>query len=343
MINIVFCKCGCGQTIEFTQRPKKHGFVGYIKGHNLKDKRLKVEYTQKALPKLRNRKLSEINKRKLLEGRSKVVKPKLEKFCKFCNKVFYVYPSHNYVMFCSRKCRGQWLSKNLCGSKHPNFKGRISKICKVCGKEFIVATYYKNQIYCSTRCRRKQIKFVCLICNKEYFRRAYEKDISKVCSRACLTKFLKGKHLSPDTEFKKGRVLSEEHQKNMIKALHQKPNKLETRIYSVLNIYFPDEWKYVGSGDVILNGLCPDFIHQSKKLIIEVFGDVFHNPDKSFFDIKEYALPEYRIMKFEEWGYKTLILWESYIYQTDETNIVLKITEWLNEPLLTQIPYSEPY
>ncbi len=155
---IQYCNCGCGERLS---KNPEHPFPIYIKGHNFLDKTWRL-------------------------GNPRIRKPKIEKECKYCSKHFYVYPSWNYVMFCSHACSGKWLSENLNGEKHPNFKGRISKICKVCGNEFIVATYYKNQIYCSTRCRRKQIKFVCLICNKEYFRRAYEKDISKVCSRACL-------------------------------------------------------------------------------------------------------------------------------------------------------------
>lgn len=245
-------------------------------------------------------------------------KKKIEKTCLECDKVFYI---HTYrkdgARFCSKKCSNTWHARN----RHKT----VNKLCKGCGKEFEPRRKYTT--YCSKECRKAKIQIVCRICGKVFRVYRYEKH-RKFCSKECMGKSLKGVRLSIRTEFKKGRILSEEHQKKCIKALHQKPNKLEKNINSLLDKYFPNEWKYVGSGEVIINGLCPDFIHNNKKLIIEVFGDRFHDQNKAFFKIGENAKEGYRIKKFAECGYSTLILWESDIKKKTNIELISIIKNW---------------
>lgn len=78
-------------------------------------------------------------------------------------------------------------------------------------------------------------------------------------------------------------------------------NKPERFLLGVLDHLFPGEWKFVGSGEVIIAGKCPDFINvNGQKKIIELFGDFWHRDDD----------PTERIDIFGPYGYKTLVVWE---------------------------------
>jgi len=84
------------------------------------------------------------------------------------------------------------------------------------------------------------------------------------------------------------------------------PNKPETSVLSVLNELYPDEWKFTGDGQVIIDGLNPDFVNTNgKKLIIEVFGDYWHRQG-----VKPYRVNEGRVDVYARYGYRTLIVWE---------------------------------
>lgn len=82
------------------------------------------------------------------------------------------------------------------------------------------------------------------------------------------------------------------------KFSHKYPNSEEQKL-----IRFFNKWnlsfKYVGDGSFKIDGKCPDFINEEKKLIIEFFGELWH---------EETDEPE-RIKFFEQTGWKTLIIW----------------------------------
>lgn len=85
-----------------------------------------------------------------------------------------------------------------------------------------------------------------------------------------------------------------------IKARHVKPNKSELKLQEILNDLFPNQYKYVGSGEFILAGKNPDFINvNGQKKIIELFGEPFHKPKEK----------QQRIDLFARYGYQTLIIW----------------------------------
>jgi len=52
---------------------------------------------------------------------------KIKKNCNFCGKSFYIFPStsinYSWGKFCSKKCMGEWKSKNETGQKNNNWKG----------------------------------------------------------------------------------------------------------------------------------------------------------------------------------------------------------------------------
>lgn len=86
------------------------------------------------------------------------------------------------------------------------------------------------------------------------------------------------------------------------------PNKPETAILSILDSLYPGEWKYVGDGDVVMAGKCPDFINvNGQKKIIELFGDYWHRGQSA----------EDRAAIFEPFGYETLVIWERELKDVD--------------------------
>lgn len=71
-----------------------------------------------------------------------------------------------------------------------------------------------------------------------------------------------------------------------------------------------DGFRYVGDGSLFIGGKSPDYIHDSKRLIIELFGDYWHNPSEV----------EPRLKHFSKFGYKGLIIWE---HELNDLNIIV--------------------
>lgn len=106
--------------------------------------------------------------------------------------------------------------------------------------------------------------------------------------------------------------ISDEHLRNIFRAVNMRPNKKEIFIGEFLcNILLPYniEYKYVGDGELVIHGKCPDFVIIKKdkdsgniygKKLIEFNGDFFHKNDDE----------GHRIFYFRLFGYETLIVCE---------------------------------
>lgn len=111
---------------------------------------------------------------------------------------------------------------------------------------------------------------------------------------------------------------NEEYAKDMRAGL--RPSGPELYIDFLLQNYFPDEWWFVGDGEITISGLCPDFINvNGKKLIIELFGDYWHTRK----GIGHRYTEEGRKEVFAKPGYSTLIIWEHEL--ADESKVIEKI------------------
>jgi len=78
------------------------------------------------------------------------------------------------------------------------------------------------------------------------------------------------------------------------------PNKVEIKVLNWLNEQLGNEWKFVGDGQIIIGGCCPDFINTNgKKLIVEFYGAFFHKPQEEGYKKKIYA----------QFGYDTFAIW----------------------------------
>jgi len=101
---------------------------------------------------------------------------------------------------------------------------------------------------------------------------------------------------------------------SVLKASHIKPNKKEVRLEKLLDRLLPADYKYVGHGEMVIGGKCPDFINiNGQKKIIELFGDYWHKGQD----------PQDRINIFKKYGYDTLVIWEHEL--EDESAVSKKI------------------
>jgi len=105
------------------------------------------------------------------------------------------------------------------------------------------------------------------------------------------------------------------------------PNSLEQKIIKIIeNNNLP--FKYVGDGKVVLGGRCPDFIHtDGQKKIIEAFGDYFHDPDLNE-TVEWERTEEGRKEFFKEFGFDTLVLWQSDLEEMSNKEIANKIRKF---------------
>jgi len=110
---------------------------------------------------------------------------------------------------------------------------------------------------------------------------------------------------------------SKEHLRKWFVSNQIKPNKAEEQLIKL----FKDHglpYKFVGDGQVVLGGKCPDFInYNGGKQIIELFGDYWHEPEEE----------QERKEAFAQFGYETLIIWEHELKY--EENLLRKLKSWI--------------
>ena len=111
----------------------------------------------------------------------------------------------------------------------------------------------------------------------------------------------------------------EERARKVMDACQLKPNKAEFFLDQIIQTLIPNEFRYVGDGEVIIAGKCPDWINcNGKKQIIELFGDYWHRND----DGSE------RIKMFSKFGFSTLIIWEHELESLP--NVITRLVRFIN-------------
>lgn len=94
--------------------------------------------------------------------------------------------------------------------------------------------------------------------------------------------------------------------RKMALAHRRKPNKSELRLDDILKRNFGGEWKYVGDGEVWINGKNPDFINiNGKKKIIELFSVYWHKERARTNDDELDRKTHYK-----KYGFDCLIIWQ---------------------------------
>lgn len=127
----------------------------------------------------------------------------MEKECLNCGITIKVKPSHfERKKYCSRKCKGEYQSKNPIAFQHLSKKTTV--ICSNCGNKLLrkPSSISKNN-FCNQTCRKaylitnrdkinqhlkKQITKSCLVCGKKFNVIESRRETAKYCSKSCLGK-----------------------------------------------------------------------------------------------------------------------------------------------------------
>lgn len=243
---------------------------------------------------------------------------------KGCKKIFK--PKYKNQKYCSHSCS----MENRKGIKRSEeIRIKIKKNRKIykdeirtclnedCLKTFICLPH-SDRKYCSQSCaNKKQIKT-----------KKRNLKISKTMSGRTLSEKHKrnvakskiGKHFSKISKAKKKFWEDPDSRKSQIKSIlkaaFKKFNDTEKKLFKFLQELFPGQFQFVGDGKFVIAGKCPDFVHVSEPLIIELFGDYWHSEEQT--GLRESDHEQERKQIFESEGYKTLIIWEHELENEDQ-------------------------
>jgi len=141
------------------------------------------------------------------------------------------------------------------------------------------------------------------------------------CSYRCLHQWQKDhyerdeKVIAKIKESLRNKWLDNDFALKVVRSWHIKPTIPEKQLSTLFEeLSLP--YRYVGDGQFILGGKCPDFLNTNgQKKLIELFGNFWH----------EAGSEQKRVNYFREYGFSTLIIWEN----------ELKIREALEAKLLS--------
>lgn len=96
----------------------------------------------------------------------------------------------------------------------------------------------------------------------------------------------------------------------------KRPTSLEKKMDEFLQRHFPNQWKYTGNGSFVVGGKNPDFVHTSKKYVILVNGEHWHQ------DIFEEPV---QINHYLQYGYNCIVIWENELKHINTKKLKQKI------------------
>lgn len=218
---------------------------------------------------------------------------------------------------------------------NPSWRGGHYKECAFCGKDFWVNPYREGTAkYCSKECKDKALDIRgeanpnwrgghykrCEYCGNQFWVIPATERKRHYCSQSCKAK-AEGtfRRLNNDPNF----------QQKRLQAAIKQPNRQEEKLKALLDTWFPNEWKFVGDGEVILGRLNPDFINcNGKKMIIELFGCWYHgcpihHPNKK---VNWQDTETGKRVIYSRYGFKTLVIWEHEL--EDEKAVMDKIVQF---------------
>lgn len=277
------CKCGCGgETLLRATTNKRRGWIKgqpneYIIGHSMRGRHHTEEWKKAHIE--RHTKPSRINPQHLCEcgcGEVTIIAPYTKK-----RMGLKIGEPHRFIRGHNKAQLGlKWseesrkkLSVSRTGMKIPNRKSPSS------------GAWNKGTHKSGMEGKRHK---------EESKRKCSESNKGQKRSDECKEKL---------RNHAKERWSNKEYREKHIKILMSipAPNKKEIRLGKLLDELYPGEWKFVGNGQVIVAGKCPDFINiNGQKKIIELYGDYWHHGQN----------PQDRIDVFSPYGYETLIVWE---------------------------------
>ena len=184
--------------------------------------------------------------------------------------------------------------------------GKVEKIClrDGCNKTmFIFPSESDTKKYCSNKCKYPpKVEKVCPTCNVKFLVSACRRDTSKFCSIKCQR---------PTKEASEKRMATIS--KN--RSLNKGPNGLEIKVGNLLNNLHPGKFRFVGTGEVIINRSCPDFISDDNKIVVLANGNYWHFNRFEFDfgwsnEINKTAIELIDALPYLNSGYEVWIVWE---------------------------------
>jgi very-short-patch-repair endonuclease len=239
---------------------------------------------------------------------------------------------------------GIFKNRNFKGKNHPNYiDGRTLKkhYCIDCLKKGVKTEIsYATAYFGGKRCQICEDKHHSRIMRGKLNVRYNTERHKKHYCIECLKKGIKTEISYNTWKYgekrcrkcaKKLRWKDAKYKEKMLKAQRKgvkaSPNVPEKILLLLLNTLFPNDYKFVGDGKVILGGFNPDFINcNGQKKIVELYGDYWHNrPDLKKRDKR-------RLQEYAKLGYKTLIVWEKELKNIDKLkNRLVKFNGVKNE------------
>ena len=103
----------------------------------------------------------------------------------------------------------------------------------------------------------------------------------------------------------------------------QEPNNAEMQLFGIM-CYMELPYRYTGNGQFILMGLAPDFVHKTKRKIIELYGERWHEPEEEAERIETFARSDYRC----------LVIWQRELRIRNRKNVYEKLQSFESLPEL---------
>lgn len=109
---------------------------------------------------------------------------------------------------------------------------------------------------------------------------------------------------------------------NILDNVHIRPTQLERKVMEIIkdkNLSF----RYTGDWSFLIGRLNPDFVATNgEKVVLEVFGNYWHNPDSKL-DIPYEKTEEGRKKVLAKYGWKCIVIWEHEV--ENPSGVVAKI------------------
>jgi len=251
-----------------------------------------------------NKNLTKETDERVAKSVKKREKPREIRICRYlgCDTTFECMMDSS-KKYCSPECYWKSMKGKEAGNKVP----RETRICE-CGEcdETFECKVTSKQRYIHNHHRKGKSPSDEHINNIISSRKNNGEPWHTEKTKKKIGKGRKGKALWGSSEGKDERVRA------IILGSQVKPNKPETFLIKLLQQLFPNQYKYVGDGEFILAGKCPDFVNvNGQKKVIELFGVHWHKPEEE----------QQRIDLFFQYGYQTLVVWD---YELSDTEVLSK-------------------
>lgn len=273
----------------------------------------------------------------------------IRRYCQACGAVFHVYPyvvKRGWGKYCSEKCcrqsfiswsKGKHLSKETKkkiseGIKKAHERGlytnetnrKISRAHK--GKRKIkVSKKRLMNLYCKQNLSSYKIAEMFRVNRQTIINYLREKGIPIRTHHEASKTFSWNRGLTKETSAKVRKIAEKNKgkprpdlkklnkdpifNKKKLRGRFKRPTKIEQKLIEIIKRErLP--FKYVGNGELIIAGRCPDFVHISKSKVIELFGRYWHSPSLNPLVKLKYTYDK-TIEHYQKNGFDCLILWGS--------------------------------